>query len=158
MRVTVGQTPLKPLELQLLTSGLVQPLTFTGTCKASVALGNRMAQGLGLPSVLFIKWQLPWYLSTTGKAACCCRPANSIQPSWALKSTYHAKAVQQHVCTGPKIKWVNLNLGSLEAVILNFLKYCQNPRSLVLCLLGKSCCKKEKRKKKMDVTWTASHV
>lgn len=43
--------PLKPLELQLNTPGLVQPLMFAGTGKASVVLGSGMALGLGLLSV-----------------------------------------------------------------------------------------------------------
>jgi len=51
VRVTVGLTPLKSLELWLLTSGLMKPLMFSGSCKASLALGNAMAQVLGLLSV-----------------------------------------------------------------------------------------------------------
>lgn len=83
VEVTVGQASLKSLELQLPTSGLVKPLMFIRICKASVALGSWVFRGVCV--ALFIKWELLWHLSTTGKAECCCRPTNSIQPSWALK-------------------------------------------------------------------------
>lgn len=66
--------------------------------------------------------------------------ASKQHPAWLSSWKYcHARADQQHVRIGSKRKWVNLNLGSLEAVILNFLKL-QKTKKPGSFFLSKSGC------------------
>lgn len=70
-----------------MTSGLVQPLMFTGTSEASVALGNGMAQGLGLLSVCLSSDSCHGIRAPLERQLVPAGLQTNIQPNWVLRST-----------------------------------------------------------------------
>lgn len=147
VEVTVGQASLKSLELQLPTSGLVNPLIFIRICKASVAPGSWVFWGVLCSSVYKVRVAMASEHHWKGRVLLQAHKQHPAQLS--SKKCCHARPVLQHACTGLEASCINLNLFTLGAVILNFqrLPKKQEAQCPVSSLLGK-CCRKTKPNKK----------